>query len=505
MKKIVLLSVVFSLLFSSFCYGADSTYRINEKDIDITIDNDDFDFVCINNSFMSLNPYYNFEDIFQISEDDYIETMTESDLWFDAFDYENRAEVYVKVAEDDSSKYIYDLNNYNEYEIYQYLYGDDYQATLDEYGMSDMKSSVVNIHSRNYLYSELLLDTTFAASYYTVKNGIGIWISLNMSNDCDTTYYTSVLSEIVESVEYDNESASSIPTVNVHQSKQSSSNDFLSGLTNKTLMGLISGAIMGTIAVLIGKLRGHKKDDEEKTAIVQKIDTPTQTKCTSNTSDLTEQDFEQLKVDFGNDSIASDNIQENCKTAESSDSDSSGEIEFDVIEEKAAEYAAYSYNLAKDYTPKQPALINIYCEIDLMILVSFFSRYTLVFTDNINQSKINDFVSANLSALNYLIADRYGFSQEEARDIIENRFNFYDAELMSIDFTIKDGFKIISESFHIIIANDKQNNNIEHYFSGKTTIPAGSTFDLYVAVISVYETVVKFVTQEVNDIKKYLM
>ena len=39
MKKIVLLSVVFSLLFSSFCYGADSTYRINEKDIDITIDN----------------------------------------------------------------------------------------------------------------------------------------------------------------------------------------------------------------------------------------------------------------------------------------------------------------------------------------------------------------------------------------------------------------------------------------------------------------------------------
>ncbi len=260
MKKVAFLSIVFSLTFSFLCYGLDNTYKIKgddenilAKDINITINTDDFDFVCVNDEFMSLNSNYNFEDIFQISKEEYLNIMSESDLRFDAFDFDNFAEIYVKTSENTTGAL--DLNIYSEDELYQ-IFKDGAQSYFDDIGATELATEIVNINDCNYVYTKLLSGTTYVACYYTIQMGTDIWVSLNMPADSNTDYYTAILSQIANSIEYGDLSITTASTV---PSRQTTSNEFLSGAVNTVIVGCISGAIMGTIAVLINRIRKHKK------------------------------------------------------------------------------------------------------------------------------------------------------------------------------------------------------------------------------------------------------
>ena len=89
-----------------------------------------------------------------------------------------------------------------------------------------------------------------------IRMGTDIWVSLNMPADSNTDYYTAILSQIANSIEYGDLSITTASTV---PSRQTTSNEFLSGAVNTVIVGCISGAIMGTIAVLINRIRKHKK------------------------------------------------------------------------------------------------------------------------------------------------------------------------------------------------------------------------------------------------------
>ena len=479
MKKVAFLSIVFSLTFSFLCYGLDNTYKIKgddenilAKDINITINTDDFDFVCVNDEFMSLNSDYNFEDIFQISKEEYLNIMSESDLRFDAFDFDNFAEIYVKTSENTTGAL--DLNIYSEDELYQ-IFKDGAQSYFDDIGATELATEIVNINDCNYVYTKLLSGTTYVACYYTIQMGTDIWVSLNMPADSNTDYYTAILSQIANSIEYGDLSITTASTV---PSRQTTSNEFLSGAVNTVIVGCISGAIMGTIAVLINRIRKHKKNIEENT---------------NNSPDNSDNSVD-LNV-----------IQNN--EAEQSDLCDSDEIELDAIEEKALEYSLYVQKLISSYKPKLPAMCNIYCEIDAMILAAFLIRYIGICAIKCKIEKIDRFSQVNRIVLKTIISESYGFSEEESASIIYDRISYYDNALMEEKLLFEDGLKLILEKFYHITVHNKNSNKIEYNFSGNSSMHetySSEGFDFFSAVMDIFTILMKTASEELTDIKSIL-
>lgn len=239
MKRVSFLIIILCLVSPFVCYGGTTAYRLGSANLTLYINKEDFDFVFENGNVSNINPDFDFEYMLNVTEDEYLEAMKNADLCFDAFNLEDLSEIYVHVDENDESNYIYDINNYNEKEFYDMVNEGDLKSIFNENGFSNVETSIQRINGSIYLIITGKSDDIFSTSYFTIKNGKFISIALNTQNESTYEKYNDILTDIVNSVEFD-----SITPVTTPQ------NSTLTSDIGKNDLTAIAGVVIGAIAIL---------------------------------------------------------------------------------------------------------------------------------------------------------------------------------------------------------------------------------------------------------------
>ena len=206
MKKVAVFSLILSFIFSSTCFSMTKTYDVEEAGMSFTIDTDDYDFVFMDGNLVSSSGLIEFEDLYGASPEIYSQYMQENNLYLDAVSIDGFAEIYIRIEETDYSKSIYDFDNYTKYEIYKdfnsMAESSDYDEMLNELGISEENSNITEINDTIYYYLNGTANEVYATTYYTIKNGKSISISLNMYDSDKLDTYNDLLKNIVENISF---------------------------------------------------------------------------------------------------------------------------------------------------------------------------------------------------------------------------------------------------------------------------------------------------------------
>ena len=488
MKKVAVFSLILSFIFSSTCFSMTKTYDVEEAGMSFTIDTDDYDFVFMDGNLVSSSGLIEFEDLYGASPEIYSQYMQENNLYFDAVSIDGFAEIYIRIEETDYSKSIYDFDNYTKYEIYKdfnsMAESSDYDEMLNELGISEENSNITEINDTIYYYLNGTANEVYATTYYTIKNGKSISISLNMYDSDKLDTYNDLLKNIVENISF----------TDIPNNQNTNNSEFLSDLALKVIGGCITGGVLGAIAAAIGRSRKNK--NSEAAIVVPPVD---------------KNNIQQDNTDKAINTAPADNYNSQLVNTEKlisgdSVSDNEKNTDYDIIDDKAAEYAVISYNFVKDYTPKFPVLGNIFNEIDTMICISFVFRFFSICLDKGDISKINRFFCTYLEAINYLVSENYGFSSEDMDKLIDDRLKFYDNDLLNSNFTLDEGIKIITDTFYHILYTNKENNHIKYDFSNNIDIDKYNNFslDFYGAVMTMFAPIMKLTSKEIENLEQYL-
>lgn len=342
----------------------------------------------------------------------------------------------------------------------------DYDEMLNELGISEENSNITEINDTIYYYLNGTANEVYATTYYTIKNGKSISISLNMYDSDKLDTYNDLLKNIVENISF----------TDIPNNQNTNNSEFLSDLALKVIGGCITGGVLGAIAAAIGRSRKNK--NSETVAVVPPV----------NKNNMQQDNTETTINADPSDNYNSHLINTEKLISGDSVSDNEKNTDYDIIDDKAAEYAVISYNFVKDYTPKFPVLGNIFNEIDTMICISFVFRFFCICLDKGDISKINRFFCTYLEAVNYLVSENYGFSSEDMDKLIDDRLKFYDNDLLNSNFTLDEGIKIITDTFYHILYTNKENNHIKYDFSNNIDIDKYNNFslDFYGAVMTMF-------------------
>lgn len=260
MKKASIISLILSFVFSFTCFSMPQTYNIEEAGMSFAVDTDNFDFIFFNGELVSNSDLISFEDLFGTSTETYSQYVQENLLYFDAISIDGLAEIYIRIEENDYSKSVYDFDNYTEDELYNdfnsMVGSSDYEEMLNEMGISEENSKITEVNDTIYYYLDGTTNEIYATTYYTIKNGKNISISLNMYNPEKLDTYNDLLKNLVESISF-----TDIDVIqNIDNMQNTASSDTSSSPVLKVIGGCIIGVILGIIAVAIGMPKNNKNN-----------------------------------------------------------------------------------------------------------------------------------------------------------------------------------------------------------------------------------------------------
>ena len=267
MKKASIISLILSFVFSFTCFSMPQTYNIEEAGMSFAVDTDNFDFIFFNGELVSNSDLISFEDLFGTSTETYSQYVQENLLYFDAISIDGLAEIYIRIEENDYSKSVYDFDNYTEDELYNdfnsMVGSSDYEEMLNEMGISEENSKITEVNDTIYYYLDGTTNEIYATTYYTIKNGKNISISLNMYNPEKLDTYNDLLKTLVESISFtDIDVIQNIDnTQNTDNMQNTASSDTSSSPVLKVIGGCIIGGILGIIAVAIGMPKNNKNNN----------------------------------------------------------------------------------------------------------------------------------------------------------------------------------------------------------------------------------------------------
>lgn len=261
MKKTAIISLILSFVFSFTCFSMPQTYNIEEAGMSFAVDTDNFDFIFFNGELVSNSDLISFEDLFGTSTETYSQYVQENLLYFDAISIDGLAEIYIRIEENDYSKSVYDFDNYTEDELYNdfnsMVGSSDYEEMLNEMGISEENSKITEVNDTIYYYLDGTTNEIYATTYYTIKNGKNISISLNMYNPEKLDTYNDLLKNLVESISF-----TDIDVIqNIDNMQNTASSDTSSSPVLKVIGGCIIGGILGIIAVAIGMPKNNKNNN----------------------------------------------------------------------------------------------------------------------------------------------------------------------------------------------------------------------------------------------------
>ena len=261
MKKTSIISLILSFVFSFTCFSMPQTYNIEEAGMSFAVDTDNFDFIFFNGELVSNSDLIIFEDLFGTSTETYSQYVQENLLYFDAISIDGLAEIYIRIEENDYSKSVYDFDNYTEDELYNdfnsMVGSSDYEEMLNEMGISEENSKITEVNDTTYYYLDGTTNEIYATTYYTIKNGKNISISLNMYNPEKLDTYNDLLKNLVESISF-----TDIDVIqNIDNMQNTASSDTSSSPVLKVIGGCIIGGILGIIAVAIGMPKNNKNNN----------------------------------------------------------------------------------------------------------------------------------------------------------------------------------------------------------------------------------------------------
>ena len=133
----------------------------------------------------------------------------------------------------------------------------DYEEMLNEMGISEENSKITEVNDTIYYYLDGTTNEIYATTYYTIKNGKNISISLNMYNPEKLDTYNDLLKNLVESISF-----TDIDVIqNIDNMQNTASSDTSSSPVLKVIGGCIIGCILGIIAVAIGMPKNNKNNN----------------------------------------------------------------------------------------------------------------------------------------------------------------------------------------------------------------------------------------------------
>ena len=254
MKKIFLFLIALTITFLSSAPLYANTYSLDDIGMSIDIDESLYeDVININEpiSEYSLSVF----GAAGISEEDLIDSLSSQNIIIDAYKFSPfYIEHTIAIHEDDYSKSVFNLSDFSDDELAEYVneLRNSNLSGLKNFASSELTIEHMQFQNINNIKMVVLdfiienqnLPTYYCQTYLTIYNGKYIAINFNAYNKEDLASFNSEIKDTITSIKF---------------YKEDINPNLISGLGIKVLAAVISGGIIGLIAVAIGHSKNKNK------------------------------------------------------------------------------------------------------------------------------------------------------------------------------------------------------------------------------------------------------